>query len=41
MNQLSYHVDNKKLNNLGLKLNSPIESDIKKTLELFKNLNYS
>jgi UDP-glucose 4-epimerase len=41
MNQLSYHVDNKKLNNLGLKLNSPIEADIKKTLELFKNLNYS
>ena len=35
MNQLSYHVDNKKLNNLGLKLNSNIERDIKETLKLF------
>ena len=35
MNQLSYHVDNKKLNSLGLKLTSSIERDIKETLKLF------
>ena len=35
MNQLSYHVDNTKLNNLGLKLNSNIQKDIKETLKLF------
>lgn len=39
MNQLSYHVDNKKMKKLGLKLNSSIKIDIKQTLELFKNLN--
>ena len=40
MNQLSYHVENKKLNRLGLNLNYSIEKDIKDTLHLFKNLNY-
>ena len=35
MNQLSYHVDNNKLNNLGLKLNAKIEQDIKETLKIF------
>jgi UDP-glucose 4-epimerase len=35
MNQLSYHVDKTKLNNLGLKLNSNIQKDIKETLKLF------
>lgn len=39
MNQLSYHVDDRKLKKLGLKLNSKIETDIKETLNLFKNLN--
>lgn len=39
MNQLSYQVDDKKLKNLGLKLNSKIEIDIKETLNIFKNLN--
>ena len=40
MNQLSYHVENKKLKKKGLKLNSKIKLDIKETLNLFKNLNY-
>ena len=40
MNQLSYHVDSKKLKNKGLKLNSPIQNDIKETLKLFKNIQY-
>ena len=39
MNQLSYFVDNKKINKLGLKLNSSIEKDIKDTLNLFKYIN--
>ena len=39
MNQLSYHVDGKKINKLGLRLNSSIETDIKNTLNLFKNIN--
>ena len=38
MNQLSYHVDNKKLNNLGLKLKYPIKNDVKETLKLLNNL---
>jgi len=39
MNQLSYHVDNNKLNKLGLNLKSNIQQDIKETLKLlnFKN----
>ena len=40
MNQLSYHVENKKLKKKGLRLNSKIKLDIKETLNLFKNLNY-
>ena len=35
MNQLSYHVDDKKLKNLGLKLKPGIKQDIKETLNLF------
>ena len=38
MNQLSYHVDKKKLNNKGLVLRNKIETDIKKTLKLLKNI---
>ena len=40
MNQLSYHVENKKLNKKGLRLNSQIKLDIKETLNLFKSFNY-
>ena len=40
MNQLSYHVENKKLESIGLKLNGSINEDIKETLSLFKNLNH-
>ena len=40
MNQLSYHVNNRKLKRLGLNLNNSIEKDIKETLNLFKSLNY-
>ena len=38
MNQLSYHVDNRKLIKLGLNLKSSIQGDVKKTLELFNYL---
>ena len=38
MNQLSYHVDKRKLNNEGLKLNNKIINDIKDTMKLFKNI---
>ncbi len=38
MNQLSYHVDKKKLNNEGLFLKGKIENDIKNTLKLLKNI---
>tara|TARA_Y100001936_G_scaffold247837_1_gene294503 strand:+ start:243 stop:1166 length:924 start_codon:yes stop_codon:yes gene_type:complete len=38
MNQLSYHVSQKKLNKEGLVLNSDIEKDIKDTLNLLKNI---
>ena len=40
MNQLSYHVDNKKLKNLGLNLQSELKNDIKDTLKLFNSLKY-
>jgi len=40
MNQLSYHVDNKKLIRLGLKLNSSIQNDIKETIKLLSGLKY-
>ena len=38
MNQLSYHVSQKKLNNEGLILNSNIEKDIKETIKLLRNI---
>ena len=38
MNQLSYHVDDKKLLNSGLKLSNKIDNDIKETLSLLKNI---
>ena len=38
MNQLSYHVDKRKLNNEGLKLNNKIINDIKDTMKLLKNI---
>ena len=38
MNQLSYHVNDTKLKNEGLKLNSNLEKDIKDTLNLFNYL---
>jgi UDP-glucose 4-epimerase len=38
MNQLSYHVDKKKINKEGFFFRSKIESDIKNTLNLLKNI---
>ena len=38
MNQLSYHVDKKKLSKRGLFLNSNLDRDIENTLNLFKNI---
>ena len=38
MNKLSYHVDVSKIENLGLRLKSNIEYDIKKTLSLFNRV---
>ena len=38
MNQLSYHVSQKKLNQEGLHLSSDIEKDIKDTIQLLKNI---
>jgi UDP-glucose 4-epimerase len=38
MNQLSYHVSQKKLNDEGLFLNSDIKIDIKETIKLLKNI---
>ena len=38
MNQLSYHVSNKKLNKAGLFLKNKIDSDIKDTLKLLENI---
>ena len=38
MNQLSYHVSQKKLNRNGLVLNYDIEKDIKDTINLLKNI---
>ncbi len=39
MNQLSYHVESKKIEQLGFKCKSKIQHDIKKTLNLFRNIN--
>ena len=41
MNQLSYHVESKKIENKGLVLKASIKTDIKETLKLFKNMKYS
>ncbi len=38
MNQLSYHVDKKKLNNEGLFLKNKISNDIEDTMKLLKNI---
>ena len=38
MNQLSYHVDKRKLDKEGLNLNSKIADDIKDTMKLLKNI---
>jgi len=38
MNQLSYHVDKKKLSKRGLFLNSNLDRDIENTLNLFENI---
>jgi nucleoside-diphosphate-sugar epimerase len=38
LNQLSYHVDQSKIKNHGLRLNADITKDIKDTLSLFKNI---
>ena len=38
MNQLSYHVSQKKLNNEGLVLKTDIEKDIKETIKLLRNI---
>ena len=38
MNQLSYHVDKKKLSDRGLFLNSNLDRDVADTLNLFKNI---
>ena len=38
MNQLSYHVSQKKLNKEGLYLSSNIENDIKETIKLLRNI---
>ena len=40
MNQLSYHVNDKKLKKRGLNLKSKISKDIKDTLEIFISLKY-
>ncbi len=38
MNQLSYHVSNKKINKAGLYLNGKIDQDIKETIKLLGNI---
>ena len=38
MNQLSYHVDNKKLSAQGLRLSNKIENDIKDSINLLRNI---
>jgi len=38
MNQLSYHVSNKKLNKAGLVLKNRIDQDINDTLKLLGNI---
>ena len=40
MNQLSYHVSNRKLKKRGINLTSKISQDIKETLKIFKSLKY-
>ena len=38
MNQLSYQVDKKKLNNEGIQLKNKIINDIRDTMTLLKNI---
>ena len=38
MNQLSYHVDKRKLNNEGLYLKNKIISDVEDTMKLLENI---
>ncbi len=38
MNQLSYHVDDKKIKNYGLRLNADLQKDVDDTLKLFSYL---
>lgn len=38
MNQLSYHVDKKKLTNEGISLNNKIENDIRDTIKTLRNI---
>ena len=38
MNQLSYHVDKTKLNNMGIILKNKIETDIKDTIKILNNI---
>ena len=38
MNQLSYHVDDKKIRNYGLRLNADLQKDVDDTLKLFSYL---
>ena len=38
MNQLSYHVDDRKIKQHGFKIKGSIEKDVKDTLKLLENL---
>ena len=40
MNQLSYHVDNSKINKYGLKMKANLQIDIDNTLKLFEHLKH-
>jgi hypothetical protein len=39
MNRSTFYVSKKKLENLGLVLDSDLDTDIRETLELFTNIN--
>ena len=41
MNQLSYHVSDKKIKKLGVKFSANIDNDIKETVKLFKTLSFN
>ena len=40
MNQLSYHVDDKKIKDYGLRLNADLQKDVDDTLKLFSYLKW-